>query len=56
MVSVGFSCLSPGTHIYPHTGFSGYSEVILRCHLDLIIPDKCAIRVGNQTLMWQPGK
>jgi beta-hydroxylase len=56
MVSAGFSCLSPGTHIYPHVGFSGYSDLNLRCHLGLIIPDKCAIRVGNQTQMWQPGK
>ncbi|MEM7552717.1 MAG: aspartyl/asparaginyl beta-hydroxylase domain-containing protein, partial [Cyanobacteria bacterium P01_A01_bin.84] len=56
IVSAGFSCLSPGTQISPHSGFSGYSELILRCHLGLIIPDKCAIRVGNQTQIWQEGK
>lgn len=56
VVSAGFSCLSPGTQISPHSGFSGYSELILRCHLGLTIPEKCAIRVGNRTQIWQEGK
>ncbi|BAT55574.1 putative hydroxylase [Nostoc sp. NIES-3756] len=53
LTTAGFSCLAPGTHILPH---EGYTSAVLRCHLGLIIPNNCAIRVGNQTKSWQEGK
>ncbi len=53
MTTAGFSSLVPGTHIAPHVG---YSQAVLRCHLGLIVPDNCAIRVANQTKTWQEGK
>ena len=49
----GFSSLAPGTHITAHVG---YSKAVLRFHLGLIVPDKCTLRVGNQTRNWQEGK
>lgn len=49
----GFSILGPNTHIKPHTG---YTSAVLRCHLGLIIPEHCAIRVGDETQEWQEGK
>jgi len=44
--SVLFSLLRPGAHIPPHTG-----EVNTRliCHLPLIVPADCYLRVGNDT-------
>ena len=53
ITTAGFSSLAPGTHIKPHVG---YSKAVLRCHLGLIVPDKCMLRVGNQTRNWQEGK
>jgi beta-hydroxylase len=53
MTTAGFSSLAPGTHIAPHVG---HSKAVLRCHLGLIVPDLCGIRVGNQTKTWQEGK
>ncbi|WP_427158672.1 aspartyl/asparaginyl beta-hydroxylase domain-containing protein [Aliinostoc sp. HNIBRCY26] len=53
LTTAGFSCLAPGTHILPH---EGYTTTVLRCHLGLIVPDNCAIRVGNETKSWQEGK
>lgn len=50
---VFFSILKPGTHIPPHFGIANYK---LAVHLPLIIPDGCAIRVGDQTRGWTPGK
>jgi beta-hydroxylase len=51
--SAGFSVLQPGTSIAPHVG---YSHALLVCHLGLLIPDGCAIRVGSQSRGWEPGK
>lgn len=48
-----FSRLRPGTHIPPH---HGATNTRLICHLPLIIPDHCAIRVGNDTRAWKPGE
>ena len=48
-----FSRLRPGTHIPPH---HGATNTRLICHLPLIIPDDCAIRVGNDTRAWKPGE
>lgn len=50
---VFFSMLKPGTHIPPHTGALNTRLVV---HLPLIIPPDCAIRVGNQTREWEPGR
>jgi hypothetical protein len=40
-----FSVLSPGTHIPPHHGMM---NTRLICHIPLIIPDGCRLRVGNE--------
>jgi len=53
MTMAGFSALAPGTRLRPHTG---YSNRVLRCHLGLIIPNSCAIRVGDATHFWEEGK
>ena len=50
---VFFSILQPGTHIPPHYGLSNYK---LAVHLPLVIPNDCAIRVGDATHRWQQGK
>ncbi|WP_144393883.1 aspartyl/asparaginyl beta-hydroxylase domain-containing protein [Pleionea sediminis] len=39
-----FSKLKPGTHIAPH---HGELNTRLLCHLPLIVPDGCYLRVGN---------
>lgn len=48
-----FSLLKPGTRIEPHHGFL---NTRLICHLPLIVPDKCGLRVGNEVHHWQRGK
>lgn len=55
LISAEFSVLEPHTHILPH---KGYSKMILRCHLGLLIPDKvnCAIRVMDTTKNWEEGR
>ncbi len=55
IISCDYSYMAPETHILPH---KGYSRMVLRCHLPLIVPDsaKCAIRVGNETCQWEEGK
>ncbi|NJP09948.1 MAG: aspartyl/asparaginyl beta-hydroxylase domain-containing protein [Leptolyngbyaceae cyanobacterium RU_5_1] len=53
LVSAGFSSLASGTHIAPHTG---YPDGVLRCHLGLIVPEDCAIRVGTETRSWTEGQ
>jgi aspartyl/asparaginyl beta-hydroxylase (cupin superfamily) len=44
--SVMFSLLRPGAHIPPHTG---ETNVRLICHLPLVVPSGCTLRVGNAT-------
>src|SRR5438067_1920747 len=44
--SVMFSLLKPGAHIPPHTG---ETNTRLVCHLPLIVPESCRLRVGNET-------
>ncbi|HEV2746613.1 MAG TPA: aspartyl/asparaginyl beta-hydroxylase domain-containing protein [Allosphingosinicella sp.] len=51
--SVLFSLLRPGTRIPPHTGML---NTRLICHLPLIVPDGCALRVGNETRPWRVGE
>jgi ornithine lipid ester-linked acyl 2-hydroxylase len=55
VVTAQFSIMHPNTHILPH---KGYSRMILRSHLGLIIPNKtkCKIRVGDETKSWEKGK
>ena len=48
-----FSRLRPGTHIAPHHGML---NTRLICHLPLIAPAGCAIRVGHETREWQVGQ
>lgn len=48
-----FSRLKPGTHILPHHGML---NTRLICHLPLIVPDGCGLRVGGETREWQQGK
>lgn len=43
----------PGTHIEPHCA---PNNLRIRCHLGLIIPEGCEIRVGNEVRTWQEGK
>jgi ornithine lipid ester-linked acyl 2-hydroxylase len=55
IISCDYSFLKPGTHILPH---QGYTRMVLRCHLPLVVPDveKCAIRVGDETRHWEEGQ
>ena len=48
-----FSLLRPGAHIPPHHGFL---NTRLICHLPLIVPPECALRVGNDTRAWREGE
>lgn len=48
-----FSLLRPGTHIRPHHGML---NTRLICHLPLIAPPGCALRVGNETREWREGE
>jgi len=51
--SVLFSLLRPGARIPPHHGFT---NARLICHLPLIVPPQCALRVGNETRSWTEGE
>jgi beta-hydroxylase len=55
LISCDFSYMEPNTQILPH---KGYSRMVLRCHLPLIVPNPadCGIRVGNETRHWEEGK
>ena len=48
-----YSRLEPGTHIQPHHGLL---NTRLICHLPLITPADCALRVGSETRSWEAGK
>jgi aspartate beta-hydroxylase len=48
-----FSLLKPQTHIPPHHGML---NTRLIAHLPLIVPEGCAMRVGDETRAWQTGK
>lgn len=48
-----FSLLRPGARIPPH---NGYVNTRLICHLPLIVPEACALRVGNDTRTPVEGK
>src|SRR5581483_11812408 len=51
--SVLFSLLRPGAHIPPHHGFTNARFI---CHLPLIVPPDCAMRVGAETRPWVEGQ
>ena len=51
--AVLFSRLEPGAHIPPHHGMLN-SRLI--CHLPIIVPPGCWLRVGNETREWEEGK
>lgn len=53
MTSAGFSRLTPGTAIKPHRGLDLGAY---RCHLGLVIPEDCALRVAGETYLWKPGE
>ena len=53
LTTAGFSSLAPGTHIEPHVG---YTNAVLRCHLGLVVPDGCSMRVGADTRQWKEGE
>ena len=48
-----FSRLTPGTHIQPHHGML---NTRLICHLPLIVPDGCGLRVAAETRSWREGE
>lgn len=48
-----FSLLKPGAHIPPHHGFMNGRYI---CHLPLIVPEGCGMRVGSETRPWVEGK
>ncbi|MFJ2581086.1 aspartyl/asparaginyl beta-hydroxylase domain-containing protein [Kitasatospora aureofaciens] len=48
-----FTILNPGAHITPHTGGV---NLLLTAHLPLIVPDGCAITVGDDQRGWEEGK
>ncbi|MCR5877476.1 aspartyl/asparaginyl beta-hydroxylase domain-containing protein [Phenylobacterium sp. J367] len=51
--SILFSLLRPGAHIAPHHGFMNARYI---CHLPLIVPEGCAMRVGGETRAWDEGR
>jgi aspartyl/asparaginyl beta-hydroxylase (cupin superfamily) len=48
-----FSLLRPGTHIAPHHGLL---NTRLICHIPLITPPGCRLRVGNEVREWEQGR
>lgn len=51
-LEVFFSRLKPGAHIPPHYGLT---NTRLTTHLPLVVPDSCAIRVGEDVYEWHEG-
>jgi beta-hydroxylase len=56
LAMAGFSRLDPGAHIKPHVGYDEYSRYVLRLHLGLETNSDCALRVDNETRVWQEGR
>lgn len=48
-----FSILTPGTHIAAHTG---PTNMRLRCHLGIEVPDGCRLKVADRILTWREGE
>ena len=55
LITAQFSVLQPKTHILPH---KGYSRIILRNHLPLIVPpnNQAAIKIEDKTHYWKTGE
>lgn len=51
--SILFSLLRPGARIPPHNGLI---NTRLICHLPVIVPPGCALRVGDETREWVKGR
>lgn len=51
--NVLFSLLRPHTRIEPHNGLF---NTRLICHLPLVVPEGCRLRVGNETRSWEEGR
>jgi aspartate beta-hydroxylase len=51
--AVLFSRLEPGAHIPRHAGMLNCRLI---CHLPLVVPEGCWLRVGNETRQWEEGK
>ncbi|GFR68195.1 aspartate beta-hydroxylase [Elysia marginata] len=50
---VKFSVMSPGIHVWPHTG---PTNCRIRSHLGLVVPQGPLIRVMNETRKWKEGE
>lgn len=50
---VYFAALAPGAHIVAHCG---PHNVRIRCHLGLVVPRACSMRVGAETRRWEEGR
>ena len=48
-----FSLLRGGAHIRPHHGLFNFRLI---CHLPLIVPPRCTLRVGNHERGWREGE
>jgi tetratricopeptide (TPR) repeat protein len=48
-----YSLLRPGADIAPHNGLL---NTRLICHIPLVVPPDCRLRVGNQVRTWEEGK
>ncbi len=48
-----FSTLGPGTHLLPHHGTTNTRVV---CHLPLIVPPDCMLRVADEEHHWRVGE
>lgn len=48
-----YSLLKPGTHIKPHHGML---NTRLICHIPLVVPSDCGLRVGSETRSWKQGE
>jgi aspartate beta-hydroxylase len=48
-----YSVFSPGTHLLPHRGVTNTRVV---GHLPLLIPEDCALRVGDEDHHWREGE
>ena len=53
LTTAGFSKLAAHSHIKPHVG---WVTTVYRAHLGLIVPENCALRVGEVVENWAEGK
>jgi aspartyl/asparaginyl beta-hydroxylase (cupin superfamily) len=53
LTTAGFSILAPGSIIKPHRGFTA---TVLRCHLGVLVPPLCGLRVGDEVRRWEEGR